>query len=539
MSLPSFASHPLPQARHGGSRSDAARRCLPWAITLLMLAGCHGVGPDYHGPPKPEQPDPTRFKNAGPGSSRWKVAEPRDKEGRGPWWTLFHDPDLDRLEAAAVANNQDIRLALERIDESRAQTKVAASDFYPHFDFDGTYARERMSNNEPYQRGALVGPNPLSGLTGGSTGGTGGTAGGTGSGGALVLTQQPLTRTFSLFREPVDLNWEVDLFGRVRRNYEAARAQREAVEADARNMGLTIAANVANEYFNLRAMDTERTVIERTIKSRQDALGIAQERLSAGLTGELDVVRAQADLASNQADLAIVKRTRAELENALATLVDQPASTFRFARDDLGRAPPPRVPPGLPSALLERRPDVAEAERELAADNAQIGVALAAFFPRITLTGAAGFESATITDVLSPGSKIWQIGPSVSIPIFEGGRNEGNLKAARARYAQQVARYRGQVLTAFQDVENALGDLRYLAEQAEAQDRAVEAARRTLQLSQDQYRNGAVTFLDVTDSERTLFGNERTAAQLIGQRMQATVQLIKALGGGWDKPRGG
>ena len=519
MSLPSFTSHPLPQARHGGLRSDAARRCLPWAVTLLMLAGCHGVGPDYHGPPKPEQPDPKHFKNAGPGSSRWKVAEPRDKEGRGPWWTIFRDSDLNRLEAAAVANNQDIRLALARIDESRAQTKVAASDFYPHFDFDGTYARQRTSSNAPYQTGALVNPSTLPGIPA--------------TNGPLVLTQQPLARSFADFRTPVDLNWEVDLFGRVRRNYESARAQREAVEADAQNGVLTVTANVANEYFNLRAMDTERTVIERTIKSRQDALGIAQERLSAGLTGELDVVRAQADLASNQADLATVKRTREELVNALATLVGQPASTFRFAKHDLARDPPPRVPPGLPSALLERRPDVAEAERELASDNAQIGVAVAAFFPRITITGAAGFESATVLDVLDPASRIWQIGPSVSIPIFEGGRNEGNLRAARARYAEQVARYRTQVLTAFQDVENALGDLRYLAEQSEAQDRAVAAARRTLVLSQDQYRNGAVTFLDVTDSERTLFGNERTAAQLIGQRMQATVQLIKALGGGW------
>ncbi len=504
------------------------------ATGLLLLTGCHGVGPDYHGPPKLETPEPTQFKNAGLDARRWKLAEPRDKEGKGGWWTIFHDADLNRLEEAAQANNQDIRLSLARIAESRAQTRVAASDLYPHFDFDGSYARQRSSNNDPYQTGRLVQPNTLPG-TGGTTGGgsTGGVAGGT-SGGALTLTQQPLTRTFSLFREPVDLNWEVDLFGRVRRNYAAARADREAVEADAANTHLSVAANVANSYFNLRATDTEISVIERTIKARQEAIGIAQERLSAGLTGELDVVREQAELAANQADLAAVRRGRAELENALATLVGQPASTFRFAKEELGRNPPPRVPPGLPSRLLERRPDVAEAERELAAANERIGVAVAAFFPRITLTGAAGFESATITDVLSPGSKIWQIGPSVSIPIFEGGRNQANLDAARARYDQGVARYRGQVLTAFQDVENALADLRFLAQQADAQNRAVAAARRTLQLSQDQYRNGAVTFLDVTDSERTLFNNERTAAQLLGQRMQATVQLIKALGGGWD-----
>ncbi len=531
MRSPLLSDHFPPPVRRGIPWFVPANRCFSLAVALLVLAGCHGVGPDYHGPPKPEQPDPKRFKNAGPGAGQWKVAEPRDKEGRGVWWNIFRDPDLDRLEDAALANNQDLRLALARIDESRAQTRVAASDFYPHADFDGTYARERMSNNEPYQRGALVGSNPLSGLAGGAAGGV--SSGGTSSGGSLTLTQQPLTRTFSLFRTPVDLNWEVDLFGRVRRNYASARAQHQAVEADYQNMALTVTANVANEYFNLRAMDTERTVIERTIKSRQDALYIAQERLQAGLTGELDVVRAKADLDSNQADLAMVRRTRAELENALATLVGQSASTFRFARDDLGRDHPPRVPPGLPSALLERRADVAEAERELASANEQIGVAVAAFFPRITVTGAAGFESATILDVLDPGSKIWQIGPSVSIPIFEGGRNAANLKAAHARYDQQVARYRSQVLVAFQDVENALGDLRYLSEQADAQERAVGDARRALQLSQDQYRQGAVTFLDVTDAERTLFGNERTVAQLRGQRMQASVQLIKALGGGW------
>ncbi len=489
---------------------------------LALLAGCHGVGPDYHGPPKPVNPDPAKFKNAGPNANKWKVAEPRDKEGRGPWWQIFHDGDLDRLEAAAGLNNQDLRLAVGRIDESRAQTKLAASDFYPHVDFDGSAVRQRTSSNAPYQTGQLVKPSSL-----------GGAAGGGASSGPAVLTQQPLSRNFIDIRPNTDLNWELDIFGRVRRNYAAARADREAVEADYQNVGLSVSANVANSYFNLRSLDTEIGVIERTIHARQDALGIAQERLSAGLTGELDVVREQAELAANQADLAGVRRVRAELENALATLVGQPASTFHFARHDLGADAPPRVPPGLPSRLLERRPDVAEAERELAAANERIGVAVAAFFPRINITGAAGFESATVLDVLNWQSRIWSIGPSITIPIFEGGRNDANLRVAHARYDQQIARYRSQVLVAFQDVENALGDLRYLSIQAEAQNRAVQAARRTLQLSQDQYRNGAVTFLDVTDAERTVFNNERTSSQLLGQRMQATVQLIKALGGGW------
>jgi multidrug efflux system outer membrane protein len=512
------------------ARLRACLRAAAGAAATLLLAACHSVGPNYSGPPKPETPLPARFKNARGDAGKWQLAEPKDAAARGSWWTIFRDPDLDHLEAAALANNQDLRLALARIEESRAQTRVAASDFYPHADFDGSYARARTSSNEPYQRGELVGASPFGGSSS-----SGGMSGGAASSGPVVITQQPLTRTYSLLRVPADLNWEVDLFGRVRRNYAAARATRQAIEADYQNVSLMVAANVASTYFNLRALDTEETVTNQTIHSRQDALGIAQERLGAGLTSQLDVFREQADLASNRADLAAVKRSRDEMENALATLVGQPASSFRLGKHDLSLGKVPvRIPAGLPSRLLERRPDVAEAERELAAANERIGVAVAAFFPRITITGAAGYESATVGDVLNPASRIWQIGPSISLPIFEGGRNTGNLRAAVAQYNQQVARYRSNVLTAFQDVENALSDLRHLAEQAQAQGQAVEAAERTLQLSSDQYRNGAVTFLDVADSERTLFTNQRTEVQLAGERMQATVQLIKALGGGWN-----
>ena len=493
--------------------------------SVLLLAGCKAVGPDYHGPPAPEQPNPTRFKNAAADNARrWKIAEPKDFDPRSPWWEIFRDPDLNQLETAATANNQNLRLAVARIAESRAQTRVAASDFYPHADFDGNYTRERSSNNDPYQRGTLVSPQTIGGAPT--------------SAGPLSLTQQPTTRTFSLFREPIDLNWELDLFGRVRRNTEAARAEAQSIRADFENMKLSVAANVALTYFNVRALDTEIEVINRTIHARLDALNIAQERLSAGLTGELDVVRERSELATDRADLEGVRRSRLEMENALGTLVGQPASTFHFGTHALmADARPPHIPAGLPSGLLERRPDVAVAERELAASNARVGVAVAAFFPRVTLTGAAGFESATVTDLFNWQSHIWQIGPSINFPIFEGFRNSANLQAAHARYDESVAQYRQQVLVAFQDVENALGDLRTLAAQSARQNEAVEASRRTLQLSQDQYHNGAVTFLDVTDAERTVFNSERTAAQLLGQRMEATVQLIKALGGGWDNSR--
>ena len=498
-------------------------------LAALALAGC-AVGPKYSGPPAPETPNPTAYKNAetnGP----WKRAEPADKDSRGPWWDVFHDPDLTRLETAAAANNQDLRQSVARIEENRARTRVAAADFYPNADFNGSAIRQRTSNHEPQQRAQAIG-----GLGALSGGGASGGAGGAGAAmiGQPTLTEQPETRTFDVFRVPVDLNWELDLFGRVRRNYEAARADAQQTVADAENMKLSVAANVAIGYYNLRSLDAEIQVIDDTIKFRKDALYIAGERLQAGLTGELDVQRERAELANNEADRAGVERTRGEMENALATLVGQPASSFRFPHRALVSAHPPQLPVGLPSRLLERRPDVAAAERGLAAANARVGVAVAAFFPRINLMGTAGFESAAVGTLFNWSSTLWQIGPSVHLPIFEGGRNIANLRVARAEYNENVARYRGQVLVAFQDVEDALVDLRTLTVQAEAQDRAVAAARRTLELSNQQFKQGAVTFLDIVDAERTLLSSERQAALLLGQRMQATVQLIRALGGGWD-----
>ena len=519
-----------------GFASDMSckRACRRWwaggaVLVASWLAGC-AVGPNYSGPPKPETPDPARYKNAD-AYGRWKRAQPADNDPRGPWWVVFHDPDLTRLETAAVANNQDLRQSVARIEESRAQTRVVAADFFPNAEFNGSAIRQRTSNTEPEQRGMTVGG--LGSLAGG---GAGGMTGGAASGGSssLTLTQQPLTRTYNLFHVPADLNWEIDIFGRVRRSYEAARATLQAQEADAQNVRLSVTANVATGYYNLRALDAEIGVLDDTIKFRKDALFIANERLQAGLSSELDVQREKSELAGNEADRAGVERTRAEMENALATLVGQPASSFRMARRTLVGVKPPRIPAGVPSQLLERRPDVAEAERNLAAANARIGVAVAAFFPRVNLTGAAGFESASVGQLFNWESTIWQIGPNVQLPIFEGGRNVANLRAARAQYNEGVARYRGQVLVAFQDVESALSDLRTLAVQAAAQDRAVAAARRTLELSNDQYKKGAVTFLDVVDAERSVLSSERSAAQLLGQRMQATVQLIKSLGGGWS-----
>jgi multidrug efflux system outer membrane protein len=282
-------------------------------------------------------------------------------------------------------------------------------------------------------------------------------------------------------------------------------------------------------------LDAEAAILDRTIATWREAVRIADERLQAGVTSEFDVTRARAELASNEADSYSIARTRGEVENALATLLGRPASLVRVAHHALpAEASPPSLPTGLPGQLLERRPDVAEAERQLAAANAQVGVAKAAFFPVVRLTGAAGFESADIGLLFNWESRIWQLGPSMTLPIFEGGRNVANLGAARARYDEAVGRYRGQVLVAFQDVENALNDLHQLAGQSEAEGRALASARRSLELARKQYEKGTVTFLDVLDAERTALADERLTAELAGQRLQAAVQLVKALGGGWN-----
>jgi len=492
-----------------------------WLLPAL-LAGC-AVGPHYHGPLAAEYNEPSKFKNSGD-MGNWKMAEPKDTQSRAQWWKIFGDSQLDSCIAQALAGNQDLRVAAARIAEARGMDRLAASDFYPHLDFQGSAERMRTSNTEPIQKASLVGPSPFGGSGGGASSG----------GGNLTLATQPLTNTYNLFRAPVDLNWELDLFGRVRRTHEAARSEEQSVEADYQNMSLSVSANVAVNYFMLRALDTELDVLGKTIDARREELRISGERLQAGLTSELDVERAKANLATNETDLHSLARTREEVVNALATLMGQPASLIHMPGHPLSpQASPPSVPAGLPGDLLERRPDVASAERQLAAANARIGVAKAAFFPVVRLTGAAGFESADLGMLFSWESRIWEIGPSVTFPILEGGRNKANLDIANARYDEAVGHYRGQVLVAFQDVENALGDLRELSQQAAAQKLATDAAGRTLQLSQQQYARGSVTYLEVLDAERSLLASQRACAQIAGQRLQATVQLIKALGGGW------
>jgi outer membrane protein, multidrug efflux system len=497
------------------------------ASLTLLLSGCL-VGPKYQGPPPETTGDlPEKYKNRPSESGPWKNAEPRDTAGAGAWWQVFSDPKLDQLESLAVQENQNLRLSVDRIDDARAQMRLAAADLYPNIDVASSATRARTTSTGPVEPARLVGSASALG-GGGASSSSAPMPVYTGSNGPL-LTTQPVSVTAWDFRLPADMRWELDLFGRVRRNVEAARAQTEQAVVDFEAGLLSVTANVASEYFTLRALDSQIAILQRTIETREGALHIAEERLQAGLVNELDVARARSDLASDQAELFSV---RAEVENAIGTLAGEPASNLRLAPGSVSSSPP-RVPPGLPSRLLERRPDVAAAECSVAAANAKIGATFAAFFPDVTIDGAAGFETANIGDIFAGQSLIWSLGPSVNVPIFEGFRLRAGLQSAKAQYRETVDNYRSQVLAAFQDVENGLADIRTLAGQYEAQQRAVESARCTLELSQQQYDKGAVTFLDVLDAERTLLSDEQIAAQLAGVRQQAAVQLIKAIGGRW------
>jgi outer membrane protein, multidrug efflux system len=506
------------------------------AFSALFLSGCM-VGPKYHGPPPETTADlPTKYKNGSAQNGHWKMPEPRDTEGAGDWWRIYSDSTLDRLENQAVAGNQNLRLAIDRIDDARAQMRIAAADLYPNLALSWSGTKARTTSTGPVQSARIVGS--TSSLSGGGSS-SGPMPVYSGSNGP-VFSSQPISQTAWDFRMPAELRWELDLFGRIRRNVQAARAQTEQARADFESTLLSVTANVAAQYFTLRALDAQIAILERTISTREGYLKIAEERLAAGLVNELDVARARSELATNQADLFALRRSRGEMENAIGTLLGEPASNLRLTVGTIAAAPP-GIPTGLPSRLLERRPDVASAERNVAAANARIGAAEAAFFPDVTINGASGFETANIGDMFAGQSLIWSVGPSVSVPIFEGFRLRAGVESAKAQYRETVENYRSQVLGAFQDVENALVDLRTLAGQWEAQQRAVDAAQRTLDLSRQQYDKGAVTYLDVLDAERTLLSDQEVSAQLSGARLQASVQLIKALGGRWgreyDRPK--
>jgi multidrug efflux system outer membrane protein len=387
------------------------------------------------------------------------------------------------------------------VEQSRAVARVARSEWLPTLNADPSWQRQRFSPNQVPSFGAL---------------------------------------TANTFSTPLDLSYEIDLWGRVRRGFESARADAQASLAVFHNVLLTLHSDVAQNYFALRALDAEIATVTATVDLRKEQVRLVRSRFEGGIGNELDVARAETELATTEAEAAALAKRRAELENALAVLVGENPATFRLAAAASGDAvkwnpAPPEIPAGLPADLLERRPDVAEAERQLAAANARIGVAKAAFFPSIHLTGSGGYVSGDIDNLFNWDSRVWSIGPSISLPIFAGGRNLANYKRSKSALEEAIARYRQQILVAFGDVENSLAGIRYLSDQAGAQDRAVANARRAASLATERYRAGIVSYLEVVDANREALQVERGRAQLAGQRLTASVQLIKALGGGWSE----
>ena len=457
-------------------------------LILLALCSC-AVGPDYR---RPEETNIT------PADWRWKTAEPKDVIPKGEWWEIFHDPVLNGLETKAMADNQNLHVAVARVDKARAAARISRSHFFPELSLDPSFKQERTTGNLP----------------------------------TPVPFNVPSAH-ISTFSVPFDLNYEADLWGRVRRSFEASHAQAEASVADYQNVLLTLTADVAVNYFLVRALDVEIAILQRTVELRNASVGILQKRFEVGTISEVDVAQAKTELASAKTDLADTSRQRAETFNALALLCGKAAGSFEIAASPAAVIPA-TVPSGLPSSLLERRPDIASAERNLAAKNAQIGVARAAFFPALRLTGQAGYLSSDVNKLFSSDSRVWSIGPSVSFPLFNAGRTASEVEQAEAAYQEALAQYRQTILTAFKEVDDSLAQIVFASKQAEALAEALAASRRTAELVSIRYEAGSVTHLEVMDAERTKLQQELRQTQLQGQRFTASIHLIKALGGGWE-----
>jgi outer membrane protein, multidrug efflux system len=477
------------------------QRLNPTALALLSLgiagatatASLLTVGPDYK---PPTNSTPEKYKAMELGS--WKEGRPLDQVAKGDWWEIFNDEALNRMENEATHHNQNLKAAMARVNEARATARVARGELLPGISLEPSWTRQRFSPNQAPSFGNMTANN---------------------------------------FSVPLDLSYEIDLWGRVRRSFESARAEAQASLADYYTVLLTLQSDVAQNYFGLRALDAEIAIVASTGGLRREQVKLVRSRFEGGIGNELDIARAETELASTEAELASLAQRRTELENALAILAGSNPAVFRLpARTPNNWNPvPPVIPAGLPSELLERRPDVSQSERLLASANARIGVAKAAFFPVVTLTASGGYLSGELDNLFKWDSRIWSIGPSVSLPIFAGGRNRANYRRSQAAFEEAVARYRQQVLVAFGDVENSLSGIRHLADRAAAQQRAVTQARRAADLATQRYRSGIVSYIEVIDANRDALQAERAAAALGGQRMITTIQLIKALGGGWNR----
>jgi NodT family efflux transporter outer membrane factor (OMF) lipoprotein len=476
------------------------RRIKQAAITSVALlgltAGCV-VGPRYQRPAAtaPSTSVPAAWKTPAP----WQQAAPKDAIPKGTWWQVFHDPVLDSYEQQLLQANQSLVSARDRLLQARSLAQVATSGFFPQVSVDPSATRQRGSGNRPLNGGAF--------------------------------TDTPYTQ--NVFAIPFSVNYEADLFGRVRHSVEAANATLQSTAADLQNSQLVLTAELAADYFTLRELDAELLVVEESVGYERKGLDLVNNRHNGGIASGLEVAQQASLLDATLTQLALVKQSRAQYEHAIAALVGQPASSFSVAAAPLRGTPPP-LPLGVPSDVLERRPDIATSERQIAYANAQIGVARAAFYPRIMLGGSGGLQSRDLVALTNAPSFFWSLGADALEPIFQGGRNRANLAATRAAYDASVANYRQSVLTAFQQVEDGISNLETLSQAAATQAAAVDDARRTLTIANNRYVGGITSYLDVITAQATLLQNQRLATQLLGQRMVNSVYLVKALGGGWE-----
>ena len=459
-------------------------------IAVLLLSGC-AVGPKYH---TPSVQAPPAYKELG----NWKPAQPNDQNLGGNWWEIFQDSQLNALEQQINVSNQNLKAAEAQFRQARAVLRYYRADYYPTVTAGLSGTRTRTSAHRPPPSSTFNGI------------------------------------TYNDFTLPFDVSYQADVWGRVRRNVESYREQAQASAADLATVNLSMHADLAIDYFQARSLDAQEQLLNSTVQQYEQALELNQNRFQGGIASEVEVEQAKTQLQTTRAAAIDVGVPRAQYEHAVAILIGKPPAEFSLRPLPL-TAPPPNIPVSMPSELLERRPDIAAAERRVASANAQIGVAKSAYYPLINLGATGGFESSSITTLLNGPSGLWSFGFAAAQTIFDGGRRRAASDQAIAAYDQSVANYRQTVLTGFQQVEDNVAALRILEREAETQDRAVEAAQKYLDLAITRYKGGVTSYLEVTTAQSASLSDQVTAVNLLGRRMVDSVLLIQALGGGWDR----
>jgi NodT family efflux transporter outer membrane factor (OMF) lipoprotein len=478
-----------------------AKACLVSTAALLFLAGCKPVGPNYN---KPAYQPPPAYKETGaasvappnPQGGAWQPANPSDGMLKGNWWEIYHDPQLNQLEDRIATTNVQLRQAMETYQAARAQAGAVRANLFPTIGSNLEVEREKSSKNQPQ-------------------------------------FNKSNATTYNAYILGAQASWEPDFWGRIRRSVEQARANAQASAADLANVDLTLHAEMASDYFALRGLDSQLKLLNNTVADLEQQVTLTRQRLEGGVATEVDLDQAQTQLETVRAQLTDIGVGRAQLEHAIGTLGNYDLSSFSIPASPLD-LPLPQVPLGVPSQLLERRPDIAAAERRTAAANAQIGIAVSAYYPTISLGASGGFESTSPGNWIDGPSTLWTLGAQAAELLFDAGQRHALTSEARHTYEAQSDAYRNTVFQAFDDVEDQLSGLRILDQESNEESQAVAAAQRSYDLSNARYRGGVTSYLEVLTAEATLIQDQRTAIDLESRRFADSVALIRALGGGWD-----